>query len=264
MITIVYAVLIITGLGLLLGFGLTVASKKLHVKKDPKLVAVAETLPGINCGACGYAGCSSYAEALVQGAEPTLCSPGGPELVERIGKLLGIVTQAGERMVAMVHCCGDSSVATKSHQYRGIPECNAAHLLYRGDKGCKYGCLGLGSCVKVCPVDAIEKLPNGLVRVHTDICIGCQKCVTTCPTGVLKMIPESFDYLVACNSTDKGGLVKSYCSSGCIGCNICVKKSPEGGYKVDNFLSSVDYTCIGDRSLGAESCPPKCIKPREY
>ncbi len=259
--SIVYAVLVISCLGLLLGFGLVVAAKKLHVKKDQKLTDVTETLPGINCGACGYAGCASYAEALVQqGAEPTLCSPGGPELVEKLGAMLGMVTEMGERMVAVVHCCGDQSVAKSAHQYRGIPDCNAAHLLYRGDKQCKYGCLGLGSCVKVCPVDAIDYTGTGLVRVDKALCIGCKKCVTVCPTGVMQMEPESYDYVVACNSTDKGAAVKKYCTAGCIGCSLCVRKSPEGGYVVTNFLASIDYTAQGDRQMGAEACPAKCIK----
>ncbi len=259
--SILYAVLVISLLGLALGYGLSVASKRLHVKKDPKLTALTETLPGINCGACGFAGCSAYAEALINdSAEPTLCSPGGPETVERIGSLLGVVTQMGEKMVAMVHCCGTSSVAKRSHTYRGIPDCNAAHLLYSGDKQCKYGCLGLGSCVKVCPVEAISYLDNGLVSVDTKICISCKKCVVQCPTGVMKMVPESFDFLVACNSIDKGAVVKKYCTAGCIGCSLCVRKAPEGGYKVENFLASIDYTAEGDREAGAVACPSKCIR----
>jgi ferredoxin len=57
------------------------------------------------------------------------------------------------------------------------------------------------------------------------------------------------DYIVACNSTDKGALVRKYCKVGCIACKICEKKSPEGGYKVEDNLSRIDYRS-GDRRAG--------------
>jgi hypothetical protein len=53
--------------------------------------------------------------------------------------------------------------------------------------------------------------------------------------------------------------VRKHCSVGCIACNICVKRSPEGGFTVENNLSSIDYSQKGDRTAAAEKCPPKCI-----
>ena len=44
--------------------------------QDEKAEAIQEILPGANCGACGYSGCSGYAAALSKGeAKPGLCSP---------------------------------------------------------------------------------------------------------------------------------------------------------------------------------------------
>ena len=40
------------------------------------------------------------------------------------------------------------------------------------------------SCLEGCPVDAYEKLPNGIVKHHADTCIGCQYCTWNCPYGV--------------------------------------------------------------------------------
>jgi ferredoxin len=163
------------------------------------------------------------------------------------------------RMVAQVHCRGSRETSSYLYEYHGVKDCNAAYMLFEGDKECKYGCLGYGSCMKVCPTDAIYYDKEGLVRVDRDKCIGCEKCVDVCPTGVMKMIPYDADFIVACNSTDKPAVVRKYCKVGCIGCKICEKKSPEGGYKVENFLATIDYTQKGDRSAGAEACPVKCI-----
>ena len=66
---ILWAVLILLGLGLILGFGLAIAAKILHVKEDERIGEVEKRLPGYNCGSCGYAGCRSMAEAIVAGKE---------------------------------------------------------------------------------------------------------------------------------------------------------------------------------------------------
>ena len=75
---ILYAVLILLGLGLVFGFILAVAAKVLHVKEDKRIEEVAKRLPNYNCGACGYAGCKDMAEAFVKGTEPNIkkCKPG--------------------------------------------------------------------------------------------------------------------------------------------------------------------------------------------
>ena len=99
--SIVIAFVIIGVLGLLLGFGLSIAEKKLSIEKDPKLTALEEAMPGANCGGCGYAGCSAYAEAVFNGtAKAGLCSPGGAALAQKMGEILGIEVEAKEKMVA--------------------------------------------------------------------------------------------------------------------------------------------------------------------
>ena len=75
---ILWAVLILLGIGLLLGLGLAIAAKVLHVKEDQRIEEVAKRLPNYNCGSCGYAGCKALAEAIVTGKEENLrkCKPG--------------------------------------------------------------------------------------------------------------------------------------------------------------------------------------------
>ena len=75
---ILWAVLILLGIGLLLGLGLAIAAKFLYVKEDERIEEVANRLPNYNCGSCGYAGCHAMAEAIVTGKEENLrkCKPG--------------------------------------------------------------------------------------------------------------------------------------------------------------------------------------------
>lgn len=75
---ILWAALILLGIGLILGLGLAIAAKVLHVKEDERIEEVAKKLPNYNCGSCGYAGCKSLAEAIVTGKEENIrkCKPG--------------------------------------------------------------------------------------------------------------------------------------------------------------------------------------------
>ena len=50
---ILFAVLILGGLGLAFGLVLAAASKVFYVETDPRLEALNECLPGANCGGCG-------------------------------------------------------------------------------------------------------------------------------------------------------------------------------------------------------------------
>ncbi|MBN2051011.1 MAG: RnfABCDGE type electron transport complex subunit B [Spirochaetales bacterium] len=258
---ILYSFLAVAVLGGLFGIGLAVAAKALAVEKDDRILAVEAALPGANCGGCGYAGCAAYAEAIVkEDADITLCAPGGAAVARAIAEIMGIsVEVSDQKMVAMVHCRGNRDTCTYKFDYNGIRDCNALYALYGGDKTCSFGCLGLGSCMKVCPVDAIDYDSRGNVVVDRDVCISCGKCVDVCPTGVMKMVPYSADYIVACHSIDKGALVRKYCTVGCIGCKMCEKKSPEGGFTVEDFLARIDYDARGSRDEAAAACPPKCI-----
>ena len=75
--SILIALAVTAGVGLAAGILLALSSHFFAVKEDEKVKKIRECLPGANCGACGYAGCDSYAKALVEdGVKTTLCIPG--------------------------------------------------------------------------------------------------------------------------------------------------------------------------------------------
>ncbi len=86
---ILWAVLILTILGLVFGFGLAIASKVFHVEVDTRIEDIQAILPNANCGACGFPGCAGFAEAIVEGKADNLsqCKPsaksGKPEAIRK-------------------------------------------------------------------------------------------------------------------------------------------------------------------------------------
>ena len=80
--------------GILMGLFLAYASKKFEVEVDPKVEAILAILPGANCGACGFPGCAGYASGVaLEGAKMTLCAPGGPKVIEKIGEIMGVAVE---------------------------------------------------------------------------------------------------------------------------------------------------------------------------
>ena len=75
---ILWAVIVLLGLGLIFGLVLAILAKILEVKEDERIIEVAKRLPNYNCGSCGYAGCKALAEAIVKGEESNIrkCKPG--------------------------------------------------------------------------------------------------------------------------------------------------------------------------------------------
>ena len=250
---ILYSASVVGGIGLICGIILSLASRFFGVKEDPRIEDILNLLPGANCGACGFAGCLDYAKVIVENNEKTnLCKPGGAQTVQKIADYMGVKADIEERKVAIVLCGGGNSVAKCKFIYNGIADCAASALVNGGHKACTYGCLGLGTCARVCPVQAIEITKDGLARVHQEICIGCGLCVSACPRHLIKLVPASRTIHVLCSSRDRGPAVKKVCSVGCIGCTLCTKMTD--AIKMDGALAVVDY----NQSLEDEAVIAKC------
>ena len=248
-------------MGLLFGLGLAYASKVFKVEIDPGIERVLHVLPGANCGACGMAGCANLAEAIVKGkAEITTCAPGGQEVYNKIAEILGVETKIKKKKIARVRCNGGKRSLDK-YEYRGLKKCAGANLLAGGSKACRFGCLGFGDCVDVCPFDAIRLNENNIPVVNGSKCTACGKCVEACPKKIIVLENADEKIYVKCLSQDKGAVVKSICPVGCIGCKICEKISG-GIFIVANNLSRADYSKVkSDTPWQAviEKCPTKCI-----
>lgn len=245
--------------GLAAGVLLTVCSKIFEVKTDERIEAVNEALPQINCGACGFAGCSDYAKAVVVNGVPTnMCKPGGAESSKKISAIMGIEEMKSEPQVAVVLCGGTCENAEDKFIFDGVSSCKAANLYYNGSKSCAYGCLGFGDCAKVCPENAIH-IENGVARVNKARCIGCGLCAKVCPDKLIVLRSVSNTVDVRCSSKAPGKVVRGVCKTGCIGCKICEKKCRFGAIHVEDNLARIDYDKCTSCGACAEACPAKAI-----
>ena len=113
--------LIVGACGVMAGVLLTVAAKVFHVEVDERIEKISEALPQANCGACGFAGCSDYAAAIIEkGAATNLCRPGGAEAAGKIAAILGTAAADVVPMTAVVHCNGNCEASSKSFVFTGV------------------------------------------------------------------------------------------------------------------------------------------------
>ena len=253
--------LVITAIGLVVGFGLLITGRKFYVEVDERESAVREVLPGNNCGACGYAGCDAMAAAIARGEAPVNgCPVGGAAVARQVGDIMGVSAGAVERKVAFVRCKGSCQVTRNQGNYVGIRDCRSAALSGINVAECGYGCLGLGSCAAVCPSDAI-KVVDGVAMVVRKKCVGCGLCVKACPKGLIELVPEGKRVAVQCSSHDRGPIVKRACSAGCIGCGICQRQCEHDAIHVEGNLARVSYDACVQCGKCVEKCPVKVITP---
>ncbi|WDV44397.1 4Fe-4S binding protein [Clostridiaceae bacterium M8S5] len=76
-------------------------------------------------------------------------------------------------------------------------------------------CNQCGTCIDICPVQAIYRDKNGIVRINKKKCVGCFMCVGYCPEAAMM---QHDDYLEPFK---------------CIACGLCTKKCPTGALSIE-------------------------------
>ncbi len=254
------AVGLMVGVSLVLGILIMVISKVCTVKEDPRVKEVTEHLAGANCGACGYAGCSGFAQALVDGnAKLDSCGQTTAENKIEISNILGVAVDGNtEPTVAVVACSGGNKCNDK-YDYQGYGNCINQNMLAGGRKACQAGCMGSGSCVDACPYLCIECY-DGYAHVDPDLCRSCGLCIQTCPKKLIKRVPKSAKIYVACSTECRGRDVMNQCQAGCISCGKCERTCPNGAIHLVNNVPIVDYAKCTGCELCLNACPRHCIK----
>lgn len=162
--TLLIAIGVIAGFGLIFGLILGFAALRFKVEGDPIVEKIDHILPQSQCGQCGYPGCRPYAEAIVNNGETiNKCAPGGEQTMLKIAELLNVEPQAL-----------DKDKLTPERKVAFIDEAN---------------CIGCTKCIQACPVDAIIGATRAMHTVVEDLCTGCDLCVAPCPTDCITMLP---------------------------------------------------------------------------
>jgi NADPH-dependent glutamate synthase beta subunit-like oxidoreductase/Pyruvate/2-oxoacid:ferredoxin oxidoreductase delta subunit len=108
-------------------------------------------------------------------------------VAEAIAEIMGVKIEAKEPDIARPGCYFGVQDADTKYLYNGLDDCRAVALLGGGMKVCTIGCLGLGTCAKTCPFNAIIMGPEGLPVVIEEKCTGCGTCERVCPKHIINL-----------------------------------------------------------------------------
>jgi Na+-translocating ferredoxin:NAD+ oxidoreductase RNF subunit RnfB len=261
----IYTVATLVALGVLSALILYFVAQKFKVHEDPRIDTVEGMLPGANCGGCGFPGCRGMADALVNSNDIStlFCPAAGNAVMSSIASLIGKAATEKDPSVAVVRCGGSCAKRPRTNIYDGAPSCAVAAMLYGGDTGCTYGCIGNGDCVVACRFNAIEMdVSTGLPVVDKAKCTACGACVKACPKTLIEVRKHGVKnrhIYVSCRNMDKGAVVRKACNVACIACGKCEKVCEFEAITIANNLAFIDqYKCKLCRKCVAE-CPTGAI-----
>lgn len=259
-IPVLYAIGILGALGLIFGAVLAVVGKKFAVEVDERVTKVRAALGGANCGACGYAGCDAFAEAVVKGeAKVNGCAPGGAKAAKAIGAVMGVSAAADVPKVARVRCQGTCENVSVRYDYTGPRSCRSAAAMPGGPKACEFGCLGFGDCLSRCAFGAISIVDN-IAHIDETKCTGCGVCMNTCPRGIINLLPRDRTVVVLCRNKAVGRIARLQCKTACVGCHRCEKNCPSDSIHVVDGVAEINPETCTRCGACVEGCPMHCIK----
>ncbi|MDR0972028.1 MAG: RnfABCDGE type electron transport complex subunit B [Bacteroidales bacterium] len=265
-----YSVLVLVLTGVIAAVILFFVAKKFNVIEDPRIDVVCEILPGANCGGCGFAGCRALAEKIVNdnSLDNLFCPVGGKDIMQQVASYMNLEAEETQPKVAVVRCFGGKENTKQRVRYEGVRDCLYADMTFSSEGGCPNACLALGSCVKVCPFDAIRMdETTSLPKIDEDKCVACGICEKTCPRKVIEIRNKGIKnrkVFVGCVNKEKGALAKKNCEVSCIGCGKCQKACSFDAIVVENNLAYIDYNKCKLCRKCVNECPTGAIKEMNF
>lgn len=237
-------------------------NRSISSEKSVKIDSILTFLPNLNCGACEEGSCMALAETIVKNplasSSCTMMSNQAENALKMHLKQNKSLRKNKEKPYV---ACSKAPLASKElFSYEGYSDCRALKSFLGGNRVCKDACLGLGTCIKECPRNAISFTKDGSIKIDDTLCIGCLSCKKICPTGVIKSAPLTSDFFIACNSNKESEWKHINCDVACDACFKCERVCLDGGFYIRSFLAGIDYNRQGNRENAFRSCHTKVIR----
>lgn len=176
------------------------------------------------------------------------------------------MVQKRKKKTAVVQCAGGRCAGSPAQEGAegGSPvykDCaDAAGRMPENDSLCSFGCLGLGSCVEACRLNAVFINKSGTAQIDRSRCVGCGLCVKACPWHLIRLTEPEYHIYPACVSQAPGPQTRKECAAGCIACGICVKNCPADAIYIEDNHAVIDEEKCISCGMCAVKCPRGIIR----
>jgi Na+-translocating ferredoxin:NAD+ oxidoreductase subunit B len=96
------------------------------------------------------------------------------------------VDNCEDKLRSICNCCTHASILLRTLMRGSTNTMSASRFMSIVDKS---RCTSMGTCVKACPVHAIE-VKEGKAFVDQNKCIGCGQCVSRCASNAIRLVPR--------------------------------------------------------------------------
>ncbi len=107
----------------------------------------------------------------------------------------------GHNQIAVIRCSMIPPSIPVLFSESGYSDCRVRASIFGGNNACAHGCLGAGSCVELCPNNAITMV-NGTIAIN-DYCNGCGYCLDACPRHLIELVPSQERNSVRCAASSR-------------------------------------------------------------
>jgi len=134
-----------------------------------------------------------------------------------------------DRFKAAMRCNCTAPVIPCTFTINGFTDCVSLERSFNGNLACEYGCLGLGSCVRACPRDAI-RLNDGRIGIGPE-CDACGLCVSICPKKLIQLVPSMTTDYLSCAASAVADR-RDVCPTASEGNRVTTRNSINSGFKI--------------------------------
>jgi electron transport complex protein RnfB len=137
-----------------------------------------------------------------------------------------------------------------------IKDCRLAFEEFGPDGLCAHGCIGLHSCLRACPREAIGKD----LKVNYNLCDGCGICIDICPQNLIVMKEYSQKLYTACLTELNSEDAETKCLKSCIKCYICLDICSKSAIYIDDRgIPRIDFNKCDYCLDCLKKCPSEVI-----
>ena len=114
-------------------------------------------------------------------------------------KDLDIAVESSDKK-ALVLCSCNKKFQLNPISFKEQYTCFMVKDIHGSGTDCRYACIGLGDCAKICPQQAIDIINH--TAVVSSLCIGCGRCISVCPQKIITLVSKASMKMVICNNVN--------------------------------------------------------------